>query len=332
MMVWPPFTFMPLVVQTRHLEESNDALAALAIPVWLKASHVVSYALLVVVNAGASLGWVGETNADVSKKWPVPITPAGYAFSIWYTCITSNHSSLTDKTTVTNNQLNNTKYKKRGLIFFLQGVGAIYTFLNVGYNRESHEKEHAVKAACWVQAVWLSQDLWQIAFSKESFHISFFLIASACAFGVYSVVRLHAARDAVGAFSALTSAGISIPTSVNSSWLLAATCVQLLITLKSDGMSEGKLSTVAVALVVMAALVAVGAVLVLSDLAWGLTAVWALVAIALNNKDEKPAVFTACVVAVSAIVVSVAFSAVRRKMQMRSPTGGRQFVQNPISA
>lgn len=143
---------MPLVVQTRHLEESNDALAALAIPVWLKASHVVSYALLVVVNAGASLGWVGETNADVSKKWPVPITPAGYAFSIWYTCITSNHSSLTDKTTVTNNQLNNTKYKKRGLIFFLQGVGAIYTFLNVGYNRESHEKEHAVKAACWVQA------------------------------------------------------------------------------------------------------------------------------------------------------------------------------------
>lgn len=97
-------------------------------------------------------------------------------------------------------------------------------------------------------------------------------------------------------------------------------------------MSEGKLSTVAVALVVMAALVAVGAVLVLSDLAWGLTAVWALVAIALNNKDEKPAVFTACVVAVSAIVVSVAFSAFRRKMQMRSPTGGRQFVQNPISA
>ncbi|GHP04320.1 hypothetical protein PPROV_000307400 [Pycnococcus provasolii] len=293
---------MPLVVQTRLEEESNDALAALAIPVWLKASHVVSYALLVVVNAGASLGWVGETNADVSKKWPVPITPAGYAFSIW------------------------------GLIFFLQGVGAIYTFLNVGYNRESHEKEHAVKAACWVQAVWLSQDLWQIAFSKESFHISFFLIASACAFGVYSVVRLHAARDAVGAFSALTSAGISIPTSINSSWLLAATCVQLLITLKSDGMSEGKLSTVAVALVVMAALVAVGAVLVLSDLAWGLTAVWALVAIALNNKDEQPAVFTACVVAVSTIVVSVAFSAVRRKMQMRSPTGGRQFVQNPISA
>lgn len=276
--------------------------ASPAVPRWLKAAHAASYALCIVVNAGAALGWFGETNAEVSGKWPVPITPAGWAFSIW------------------------------GLIFSLQGVGAVYTLLNVGYNRDSHEKEHAVLAGCWVQALWLSQDLWQVAFSNESFYIAFFLIASACAFGIFSVLRLHEARETFGAFSFVTSASIAVPTSINASWLLAATCVQLLITLKSGGMSEGDLSVVSVALVVMAALVAVGAVLALGDIAWGFTAVWALVAIAVNNKADQPAVYAACLTAVPLLAVCVAVSLVRRLARVRSPEGRAQFVRNPAVA
>ncbi|KAF6266061.1 hypothetical protein COO60DRAFT_1475417 [Scenedesmus sp. NREL 46B-D3] len=49
----------------------------------LRVSNVVSYLLFILINTLANKGFFGPTNADVSKEYRTPLTPAGWAFSIW---------------------------------------------------------------------------------------------------------------------------------------------------------------------------------------------------------------------------------------------------------
>jgi hypothetical protein len=59
------------------------------------------FVVLVIVNVAA-----GVSNRRVSDRFSTPITPAGWAFSIW------------------------------GLIFFLQAVGVVYAAIPWGYGRD----------------------------------------------------------------------------------------------------------------------------------------------------------------------------------------------------
>jgi hypothetical protein len=43
----------------------------------LRVGNVVGFAVLVAVNVGSSLGLFGATNADISAKFPTPLTPSG---------------------------------------------------------------------------------------------------------------------------------------------------------------------------------------------------------------------------------------------------------------
>ena len=61
---------------------------------------VAGFVVLVIVNVAA-----GSSNRRVSDRFSTPITPAGWAFSIW------------------------------GLIFFLQAVGVVYAAVPWGYGR-----------------------------------------------------------------------------------------------------------------------------------------------------------------------------------------------------
>ena len=61
---------------------------------------VAGFVILVIVNVAA-----GASNRRVSDRFSTPITPAGWAFSIW------------------------------GLIFFLQAVGVVYAAIPWGYGR-----------------------------------------------------------------------------------------------------------------------------------------------------------------------------------------------------
>ena len=61
---------------------------------------VTGFIILVIVNVAA-----GASNRRVSDRFSTPITPAGWAFSIW------------------------------GLIFFLQAVGVVYAAIPWGYGR-----------------------------------------------------------------------------------------------------------------------------------------------------------------------------------------------------
>ena len=63
-------------------------------------------AAFIVVNVVSSAGWLGATNAEVSAKFAVPLTPAGWAFSIW------------------------------GAIFLLEGYGAVLQAMGAGYDAD----------------------------------------------------------------------------------------------------------------------------------------------------------------------------------------------------
>jgi len=46
--------------------------------------NVVGFVAVVIVNALSSAGYIGEvTNGEVSDRYPVYVTPNGYAFSVW---------------------------------------------------------------------------------------------------------------------------------------------------------------------------------------------------------------------------------------------------------
>merc|ERR1719329_1142985 len=95
---------------------------------WLKAGGALGYIGLIVINVGSGKGWFGPSNADISAKWPVPLTPAGWAFSIW------------------------------GLIFLLQLVGVLYVLSPGGYNKNDHIKELLVSSvALKVILIWVFQ-------------------------------------------------------------------------------------------------------------------------------------------------------------------------------
>lgn len=49
----------------------------------LRVGWALGYVAFLGVNLASSLGWLGATNKEISDKFPTPLTPAGWAFSIW---------------------------------------------------------------------------------------------------------------------------------------------------------------------------------------------------------------------------------------------------------
>jgi len=73
----------------------------------------------------------------VSAKFPVPLTPAGWAFSIW------------------------------GLIFLLEGFGAVYHALEAGYDADGFKARFAnATNDNWIVS-WLAAMGWQFAFVQQ---------------------------------------------------------------------------------------------------------------------------------------------------------------------
>ena len=48
----------------------------------LRISNVVSYVLLIAVNAASNSGLLGPTNADLSAQYSTPLTPSGYVTTV----------------------------------------------------------------------------------------------------------------------------------------------------------------------------------------------------------------------------------------------------------
>ncbi|KAL4437254.1 hypothetical protein ABPG75_004393 [Micractinium tetrahymenae] len=218
----------------------------------LRIATLAAYAAFIGVNVASNAGWLGATNAEVSAKFPVPLTPAGWAFSIW------------------------------GLIFLLEGWGAVYQALESGYDADGFKARFANSVNInWIVS-WVAAMGWQLAFVRQtpgSMWLAFVLILTAFLAMGRALLQLYGVKDRFGPAPSLPLyAAFFLGTSVNTAWLSVATCVQLLIALK---MPFGQSSLDVPAVLAAAAFTCLGAWVLFTehDTAYGLTLVWALVAV-----------------------------------------------------
>ncbi|GAB4821575.1 hypothetical protein N2152v2_008621 [Parachlorella kessleri] len=250
----------------------------------LRLTWAATYVGFILVNVASSLGWLGATNKEISDKFEVPLTPAGWAFSIW------------------------------GVIFLLEGVGTVYQLISAGYSPDGW-KERFVNSVglSWVVS-WLLASGWQFAFAAQTpggMWLALLLVLGAFLAMARGLVHMYRLRHQYGsAPDHLLYVAYFLPTSINAAWLSVATAVQLLIALHGSQRQDD----LQVAAVLLAALVAAGGgylVLQHRDTAYGLTLIWAFVAV--YEKTGSLMVRNTAVAALAAVGAVTLLSVLRRR-------------------
>lgn len=229
----------------------------------LRTTNVAGYLFLILINVLSSVGLLGPTNADISSDFPTPLTPAGWAFSIW------------------------------GIIFTLQGAATIYQALPQGYQESGWKRVIVNQIGFRWQLGWYYQCAWQLAFVQQStigmWACGFFLLSALFCF-VSALRRLYHVESESRthhAFPNLTPLAYILflwPTSINAAWLSVASAVGWLIVPEAHGVKPQQLIWLAA---ILALTVSAGAAVALvrrADAAYGLTVLWALVALVGNHK------------------------------------------------
>ncbi|KAL4855847.1 hypothetical protein ACK3TF_003614 [Chlorella vulgaris] len=261
----------------------------------LRIATLVAYVGFIAVNVASNAGWLGATNAEVSAKFPVPLTPAGWAFSIW------------------------------GLIFSLEGWGVVYQLREAGYDGDGFKARFANATSVNWMAAWLACAGWQVAFAQQTpggMWIAFVLILTGLLAMGRALVMLYSVKDRFGpAHSFTVYSAFFLGTSINTAWLSVATAVQLLIALK---LGPTNLVPVAVLLAVLVTSLGAFCVLQEHDTVYGLTLIWALVAV--FEKTESVPVRNVALGAIVVLAVLSIASVLRRpgREPQYEPVGTRE--------
>lgn len=208
----------------------------------LTAVSAVLYVTCMIVNALGSTGDLGTaTNAQMSRKYPTPITPSGWAFSIW------------------------------GFIFFFQGVwtatllvkaGALVFFKGKYFGRLEDETQGSLTVAnvaatldLWLPAAWFFEIVWTFAFNYEVIWLSLPLMYGiwvSLAGAFYRLQRLarseyHASGPALSIprnLHAVSRLGLTwaaiVPTAVNLGWVTVASAVNTFVVITRYGGEPGE--------------------------------------------------------------------------------------------
>ncbi|PNH12040.1 hypothetical protein TSOC_001051 [Tetrabaena socialis] len=268
--------------------------------IFLRLALLHSYLALILVNVLSATGALGETNAKLSAQFQTPLTPSGWAFAIW------------------------------GLIFALQGLGVVYQVLNRGYSEGGWKTDVVIKIGwCW-QLGWLFQDLWQFAFAQQS--VVGMWLAAACLLGALTAFltalnRLNGTTQELrargyAAMPAVAYICFKLPTAINAAWLSVAASLGLLIAPVSYGVAAGKLVAPAAVLAVAVTAGGVWRLVRHLDVAYGLTLIWALAAVATNTSGNVPtAVKVVGIVCLVVLVLFVASALVRTKRELSAGAG-----------
>lgn len=283
----------------------------------LRVTNVIGYALLVLVNVLSNQGVFGPNNTEVSKQYKTPITPAGWAFSIW------------------------------GVIYALQGAAVIYAALLQGYTADGWKLAAVNAVGYGWQLTWLFECAWLMSFPQQTY-LSFLLCAAflcaalACIGGslgrIYSITNTSSTRIVGGSIrrrdrmSPVLFGLYALPTSINTAWLSVATCLGLAVLAASQGMSDVRQNYLAVTLATVVSVFAVWIVLRFRDVAYGLTVIWALSAV-LQAQKHVELVRQLCIVAIVLLGLSCGFIVVRRIREYRQAqnrTGAGSAVQESL--
>lgn len=246
----------------------------------LRIANVAGYVFLIAVNVAAGFGWLGPSNEKLSKKNPTPITPAGWAFSIW------------------------------GLIFLLQGVGVIYQSVNHGY--EDGLKSVVVEAiGYWWIVGWIAQCLWQFSFQLQTplgMRICMLCLLSGCASFARALNNLYKVSAEHGPIPASLYTAYFLPTSINTAWISVASCIGILIVASVQGVPRLEIGALILAATTTAA--GVAALGLHRDIAYGATLIWALAAVA--AKQDRVPVGNAALICVAINALGIAYAVLKK--------------------
>lgn len=249
----------------------------------------VALALTLAMNALASwLPLAGRTTGEISDRFPVMITPAGYTFSVW------------------------------GVIYLGLLAFAVYQTL------PRHRARAAVAdvrppfvATCVLNAAWLVawHNLW----------ITAAMAIIAALWGALAFIHLRLRRrDVEGA--AADRWFLRAPFGLYFGWITAATLVNLRVLTYAWGWTGGGAAEVAWTLgtILVVASVAVAIVRWSFDLAFGAVAAWALVGVAVAN-GSRPLVAGAALAGAAVVVLAGAWVGFQhmQAVRPRTSTGSR---------
>jgi benzodiazapine receptor len=226
----------------------------------------------------------GGRNRGTSDQYFTPITPSGWAFSVW------------------------------GLIFFLQAIGVVWAAIPFGYGRDGGLKERVVTALAlpWPLG-WLFQCLWQFSFlarSKVGMWFGLLFLIGAFASMAWAALRLKTRFTPVPRswHGALTHWAFWVPTSVNAAWLSAATIVGAVVVGVAHGAGVTPLRWVGIALVALVTALAAAVAGWKPDIAWPATLVWALAGVFAAHRGDVAVAIAAMVCLVVCVLATVGAS------------------------
>eukprot|EP01104_Vermistella_antarctica_P013248 TRINITY_DN3982_c0_g2_i1.p1 TRINITY_DN3982_c0_g2~~TRINITY_DN3982_c0_g2_i1.p1 ORF type:complete len:318 (-),score=65.95 TRINITY_DN3982_c0_g2_i1:64-984(-) len=246
----------------------------------LRGTYFVAFVLLIIINGLAGAGKFFPSNKTMSDKYSTPITPAGYAFSIW------------------------------GLIFTLQLIQVLYISFYFSFAdstsanyKLSAQAAHSVMY--WMMGCWFFECAWQFAFGFEILKMVpqfFFILASLiCAFMAFVSVT-HNAPGVVadllgreGESNKLLFFIYAFPVVMNAAWLNAATEVSVLVVVRAFGVRFHDIPVfVSAGLLILATVIGTVVCIVYNSKTYALTLVWAIIAIGIKQGGQVSYFCTAC--------------------------------------
>lgn len=233
---------------------------------WINA---ISFAAMVVVNyLSDALPIGGRTNKQVSDMYPVLMTPAGYAFSIW------------------------------ALIYLLLAGFVIYPFLSSSWKRDS-----IPSLGYWFPVSCALNIAWIFAFQNLQIGLSLLIMVML----LLSLIALYLRTRAITIPTTAEMWFIKLPFSIYLGWISVATIINVAVLLRKIGWDGFGLSDSTWA-IIMLAVGTVLAVLVsfpYRDGFYPLVFTWAYIAIAIKQKDIISVYYTAIAAAIVLAIYAV---------------------------
>jgi benzodiazapine receptor len=236
-------------------------------------------ATLVVNGLANALPINGQTTAEISDRFPVLFTPAGYVFAIW------------------------------GLIYLGLIAFAIYQALP-----RQRDNPRLARSRPWLALSGLANIAWLLLWHYEQFPLTMLAMLVLLGLLILTYLRLEIGVQAVGAGERWLA---QLPISIYLGWVSVATIANASVFLVDQGWASWGLSASAWTAIMIAAAVVIGSAMVLRrrEVAFPLVLVWAFTGIGVRNVG-LPLVQVTASVAGALMLTAALWSAFRRPRQL----------------
>jgi len=244
-----------------------------------RASFIFAVFVLILVNALSNIiPFGGQTNADISAKYPTLITPEGYAFSIW------------------------------GVIYLTLAVFAVWQFFK--------GKEVRFYKMIWPYFMInvVANCLWLVAFQNEWLILSLALMA-AILLSLIAIFKIfYRLKKSIGTTRRFF---FHVPFGLYFGWVSLAAVVNAAVVLTSFDLpffesNEGLFALIAIA---VATGLALTLVITQNDYIYGFAVLWGLVAIFVKQMDE-PMAMNAAKFGAIALIAGMAVTFARDRIKV----------------